>query len=131
TGKMEEYARWDAMEQLYTSAGQEAIVANFRAYAARRLREGVTSVQIMSGDIAPGDFVSALKTADLPLRLRLLRFLHPDRNGIRLDRWKDIPAHVAARIEVSGTKWVVDGTGIEQLSFQKQPYPGRPGWPGH
>jgi predicted amidohydrolase YtcJ len=118
TGKMEEYARWDAMEQLYTSAGQEAIVANFRAYAARRLREGVTSVQIMSGDIAPGDFIAALKTADLPLRLRLLRFLHPDRNGIGLDRWKDIPAHVAARIEVSGTKVVVDDIYIEQLAFR-------------
>jgi hypothetical protein len=72
----------------------------------------------MSGDIAPGDFVAALKTANLPLRLRLLRFLLPDRNGIGLDRWKDIPAHVAARIEVSGTKWVVDGIDIEQLALK-------------
>src|SRR4030095_5446286 len=68
--------------------------------------------------------------ADLPLRLRVIRFPHPDSHGIGLDRWKSMPAHVSPRLVSSGKRGAVDGPPLEQLAYQTQPYPGGPGWYG-
>jgi predicted amidohydrolase YtcJ len=130
TGKLEEYAAWTAFRRLQGEASTPATVAYLRAYADRRLREGVTSVQVMAGGLAPARLAAVLKAADLPLRLRIVRFPIPDAHGDGLAEWKGIGPQLAARVRVSGIKWVLDGTDIDGLAWRTTSYPGRPDWRG-
>lgn len=130
TGKMDEYAGWSVLEHLHSHAGAAATNDALQAYGGRRLRQGVTSVQIMAGYQEPGQFVSALDVATLPLRLRVVAFPLPDAQGNGMKPWADLPFRSKGRVTVSGVKWVLDGTPIEQLAFQTSPYSGRPDWYG-
>jgi predicted amidohydrolase YtcJ len=134
TGKLEEYAGWHALMRLVSTAGLEKTVPAFRTYATRRLAEGVTSVQAMSGYLEPKLFVDTLAAAASPLRVRLIRFAFStagDPTG--MNAWSGLPAHPAARVRVSGIKWILDGTPIpvDQNAWMTRPYPGRPQWYGH
>ena len=130
TGKMDEYAGWSALEHLRSQAGAAATNDALQAYGSRRLRQGVTSVQIMAGYQEPDRFVSALDVAALSLRLRVVAFPLPDAQGDGMQHWADLPFRAKDRVTVSGVKWILDGTPIEQLAFQTKPYPGRPDWYG-
>lgn len=130
TGKMDEYAGWSALEHLHSQAGATATNDALQAYRSHRLKQGVTSVQIMAGYQKPGQFVSALDAAALPLRLRVVPFPLPNAQGDGMQPWADLPFRSKDRVTVSGVKWILDGTPIEQLAFQTSPYPGRPDWYG-
>lgn len=130
TGKLEEYAGWAALEYLHSQAGAAATNDALQAYGSRRLREGVTSVQIMAGYQEPDRFLSALDAAALPLRLRVVAFPLPDTHGDGTQLWAELPFRSKNRVTVSGVKWILDGTPIEQLAFMTSPYPGRPDWYG-
>jgi len=54
----------------------------------------------------------------------------PDPHGLGLGAYEGVERHPTPLTTVSGTKYVVDGTRIEQLAFQTRPYPGRPDWRG-
>ena len=133
-GKLEEYAGWQVIMRQASTAGLPKTVPAFRDYATKRLAEGVTSVQAMSGYLEPRLFVDTLTSAASPLRVRLIRFListGSDPTG--LAAWKGVPAHPAPGVTVSGNKWVIDGTPIpvDQNAWMTRPYPGRPDWYGH
>jgi hypothetical protein len=130
TGKLEEYAGWAALVRLHTATGRDATVAYLRQYATRRLAEGVTSVQIMAGYQTPAPFMAALSAAELPLRVRAVRFPMPSRRNDGMSEWAGIGPRVSPLVRVSGVKWVLDGTPMEQLAFFTKPYPGRAGWYG-
>ena len=130
TGKLEEYAGWRVLQRLQSTASDAAQQAHWRAYADRRLREGVTSVQAMAGDQTPAALARALHRADLPIRFRLIRFPMSVEEASHADAWKKLRSRLPPLTRVSGVKWVLDGTPIEGLAFQSQPNRDRPGWRG-
>ena len=133
-GKLEEYAGWQVIMRNVSSAGLAKTVPAFRDYAMKRLAEGVTSVQAMSGYLEPRLFVDTLASAAVSLRVRLIRFpFSTDEDPTGLAAWKGLSTHTPAGVTVSGIKWVVDGTPIpvDQNAWMTRPYAGRANWYGH
>jgi predicted amidohydrolase YtcJ len=54
----------------------------------------------------------------------------PDPVNLRTSEWDVADEHPSSLTVVSGIKWVIDGTPIEELALQTHSYPGRPGWRG-
>jgi predicted amidohydrolase YtcJ len=130
TGRLDEYAEWGALRRLYSSGSRQLLVANLRAYADSAVRLGITTVQDMAGYVDPMLTMRAFRDADLPIRVRLVRWSIPNAAGRNEMEWDNTAAPVAPRVVISGRKWVLDGTPIEENALMRQPYPGRPGWYG-
>lgn len=123
-GRLFEYARWRAT-RLRSRGDDDATVNAIRDYTQQALALGITSIQNMPTGETPERFLAAWRQADAPLRLRLIRTSTP----ASLDEpvaGSGLPAHDPAmpRVVVSGTKWILDGTPIEQGAAMRQPYPG-------
>lgn len=133
-GKLEEYAGWQVIMRMVSSAGIKKTVPAFRDYAAHRLAEGVTSVQAMSGYEEPKLFVRTVTKAGTPLRVRLIRFpFSTEKDPTGMAAWQGVARNPAPGLTISGIKWVVDGTRIpvDQNAWVTKPYAGRTDWYGH
>jgi predicted amidohydrolase YtcJ len=130
TGGLYEYAEWGALRRLYSTGSEKALVAGLRAYADSAIRLGVTTVQDMAGYVDPALTLRAFRDADLPMRVRLVRWSMPDSSGRNEGEWNVAPEQVGPRVAVSGRKWVLDATPIEQNALMRDAYPGRPEWHG-
>lgn len=131
TGKLEEYAGWRVLRTLYSKVDTPVIAASLRDYARRRLAEGVTSVQVIAGYGEARQFVAAVKAADMKMRVRLIPQVMPDTaNDDGMSDWSKVDPAPTPLIRVSGIKWVLDGTPMEELAFNTTPYRNRPGWYG-
>ncbi|HET7584951.1 MAG TPA: amidohydrolase [Gemmatimonadaceae bacterium] len=130
TGAMYEYAEWSALRRLYSTGSERALVDGLRAYADSAILLGVTTVQDMAGLVTPTLTVRAFRDADLPMRVRLIRWSNPNASGRNEAEWDTVPARVSPWVVVSGRKWVLDATPIEENALMRRPYPGRPGWYG-
>ena len=130
TGRLDEYAEWGALRRLYSTGSERTLVAGLRAYADSALRLGVTTVQNMAGLVSPVITVRAFRDAALPIRVRLIRWSIPNASGRNEAEWDTLPTRVGPRVVVSGRKWVLDATPIEQNALMRQPYPGRSAWYG-
>jgi predicted amidohydrolase YtcJ len=130
TGLMEEEAGNEIRRRLSDEAGVPASVRAFKAYAQRRLSEGVTSVQIMATNQRLSYLEKTFVDADTPLRVRIMRFPMPQedkRVGERPGTGEEI---LSPRVRVAGVKFVLDGTPIEELAYQTKDYADKPGWRG-
>jgi predicted amidohydrolase YtcJ len=130
TGLLQEYAGGDVKMRLSNQAGVQAAIPEFRAYAERRLEQGVTTVQAMASNARLGDLEQTFLQAPTPLRIRLMRW--PDGTGD--PRVGDPLTHgtevLSPLVRVAGVKYVLDGTPIEELAYQTKDYADRPGWRG-
>jgi len=129
TGLLDEYAQVRPWHAYYASA-PGALVADLRAYAGSALRLGVTSVQHMSSTPDARTTERVFREAALPLRVRIVPFPATDARGRRLAEWTAVDPRPAPLTTVSGVKYLVDGSPLEQLALMRRPYPGRPGWHG-
>ncbi|RXH57383.1 amidohydrolase [Granulicella sibirica] len=130
TGLMEEEAGNEIRRRLSDEAGVPASVQAFKAYAQRRLAEGVTSVQIMATNQRLSYLERTFVDADTPLRIRIMRFpmaREDERVGEKLKTGEEI---LSPRVRVAGVKFVLDGTPIEELAYRTKDYADRPGWRG-
>ena len=131
-GKLEEYAGWMVLEKLHSGASAALAVQDFRAYAARRLQQGVTSVQIMAGYLKPQLFVSTVEQANTMLRVRLVPFPMPTgRDTDALAPWRPLLQRKGTGMRVFGAKWLIDGTPIDGNAWSSRPYTGRFSGNGH
>lgn len=130
TGSLLEYVAWDAQRRLYSSAPNSVLVPLFRRYAQNRLEYGVTSVQGMMGHFDAATTVRVARAAKLPIRLRAIPYPMPNAPGRGMTEWRAVPAHPAANVVISGVKYALDGTPLEQLALERAGYRGRPGWHG-
>lgn len=132
TGRLDEYARWEAERRLYSRLPERVLVASLRAFADSALRMGVTTVQDMAGYLEPALTVRVVRAARLPIRMRLIRWPIPNGAGRNEGEWEMAAAAVrpAPRVVVSGRKWVLDGTPIERNALGRRAYAGSPGGPG-
>jgi predicted amidohydrolase YtcJ len=118
-----QYAAWDA----YYSSAPEALVKNLRAVAGEAAMVGVTTLQNMSSVLSPGTAERAFAEANLPVRVRVIQMPSP---GTHADWHSLTNRRLAPLTYVSGVKYIVEGTPIEQFALMRRPYEGRPDWHG-
>ncbi len=129
-GRLYEYVAWAPLRALHSRASDSAVVGALRGAAGMYAALGVTSVQNMAGHLDPARTAAAFRAADLPLRVRVVRWPTPDATGRGAAEWQDVPARLAPLTVVSGTKYVLDGTPMERLALMRRAYADRPGWHG-
>ncbi len=105
------------------------IVDAFRAFASEAVSFGITSAQAIMNSHDADRVAALLRDADLPIRLRLVRFPVQDPATWQPPASTAPPAPATA-LSVWGTKWILDGTPIERLAFLRQDYADRPKWRG-
>jgi len=122
TGKVEEYAEFNLIEQIWRGGDSALVVAEFQRYATAAAKWGVTSLQNMVTGSSAELMGKVLPALDLPVRLRLIPWPLTSSTG-RLDsQWDALVAPVGSRITVSGRKYVLDGTPVERLAATRAPY---------
>jgi predicted amidohydrolase YtcJ len=108
-----------------------AELADLRAYAQRRLKQGVTSVQVMGSNQKLSDLGKAFVQADTPLRIRIMRFPFPAEDARLGEHLGSGEVILSPLVRVAGVKWVLDGTPLDgELAWQTKDYADRPGWRG-
>jgi predicted amidohydrolase YtcJ len=137
TGLLHEYAGWNASQALRSARPDSVLVAAMRRDGQRAAGLGITSLQNVAIHYDAATTVRVQKLAALPLRIRIIPMPRTDAGGRRTDEWRRAAADAAAepwearpRPEISGIKWILDGTGIERLAVLRAPYADRPGWTG-
>jgi predicted amidohydrolase YtcJ len=91
---------------------------------------GVTTVQNMCTGASPETFIRILKTAPIPIRFRLIRWGEVNRNESLYIPAKNVFATGMPLVEISGTKWMLDGTPIERNAEWSVAYKDAAPWKG-
>ena len=123
TGKMFEYAGWSAERALADSVSDAEAIEQLKQYSDEALRYGITSIQNMSM-LPLKRYEKIERHGPAAIRVRIIRFPMTD-NG-RVTEGSDLPATDRERplSIISGTKWILDGTPVEQGAALRRPYPG-------
>jgi predicted amidohydrolase YtcJ len=137
TGLLHEYAGSNASQRLRSAQPDSILVADMRRYGERALRLGVTSVQNMTMQYDAATTLRVQRLARLPIRVRVVPMPATSSTGRLTSEWRAAiakesgqPGGPGPKISVSGTKWILDGTGIERLALLESRYLDRPGWRG-
>ena len=130
TGSLVEYAGWAPVQVEQRKVADAQSIKQLNDEIRTRLMFGVTSVQDMASSWDASTTVRLLRAADLPVRVRVVRWPMPGRAGRNLREWTSLPGQVSPMIHVSGVKYVLEGTPQEQGALNRAAYPGRPGWHG-
>ncbi|WP_202844403.1 amidohydrolase [Luteimonas saliphila] len=121
-GRVYEYAHWRILAQLPPHPDAEEL-QSIQRYSQATLKWGTTTLQVMPW-MPPERFVGLWIDAGARSRLRLIRFPTPASHDepVVTDTLVKHPAD-APRITVSGTKWIIDGTPVDQAAPLRAPYP--------
>jgi predicted amidohydrolase YtcJ len=111
---------------------EKALVQELQGMTQAMLRLGITSVQNMCTGASSGDYIKFWKRAGLPFRLRLIKWADMNADGSLSIPSKELPKNAPGMplLTVSGTKWLLEGTPLEQGAEQIDAYPNRPNWHG-
>ncbi|MEO8034004.1 MAG: amidohydrolase family protein [Acidobacteriota bacterium] len=123
TGKAFEYAAWNIQRRMNDDVPDDEAVEALRSFAKEALRYGITSVQNMAW-MTLSHYEKVVRHADVPLRIRMIRFPGTVENGRDLREGRDLPTTNRERplSIVSGTKWILDGTPVEDNAAISRPY---------
>jgi predicted amidohydrolase YtcJ len=130
-GRLWEYAEWTPLRRLADQVPDAAVITQLRALADEAVRLGITSMQVMSS--MPVDrFAKLLEEAGLPVRIRAIPFPLTAPQGRELSELQMLrgPDDPSALVNVSGIKWVLDGTPSERGAALREAYRDQPGWRG-
>jgi predicted amidohydrolase YtcJ len=130
TGRLDEYAGWNASRAQRATEPESSQVANARRYGDMMLRLGVTSVQNMAGGMDPATTIRVLRAAQIPLRVRIFKFSAPAATSMNTAEWDSLRLEPSPQLVIGGRKWILDGTPLEGNAFTRKPYPGRPQYHG-
>lgn len=125
SGRINEYAQWSPQRCFAAMATVDEGAASIQALAAEAASFGITTLQNMSWTAAD-KYVEMLKAADPAIRVRVIRFPPSGKEGRYLGEGTSLPKSVGPRIEVSGTKWILDGTTVERAAAMGRPYADAP-----
>jgi predicted amidohydrolase YtcJ len=124
-GRFEEYAQ-AYIQQRFALKVDTADAANlYRQYAAEARTFGITSTQLLGDALPAADASKALVAADVPMRWKYVRYPVVV-DGQTQDSRPFLPPQPAPLIDMRGMKWVLDGTPIERLGFNRAPYADAP-----
>jgi predicted amidohydrolase YtcJ len=125
TGKMFEYAGWNVERRLADSVSDDDAIEQLKAYSDEALGFGITSIQNMS--MAPlAHYEKIERHGPAAIRIRMIRL--PMSETAARDTTEGANLSASSRERplsiVSGTKWILDGTPVEQGAAVRQPYTG-------
>ena len=120
-GKIFEYANWDACRRIGMTTSDADAVQQFQEFGAEALHYGITSIQNMSF-LTRGRFVQIAERAHFPIRVRVIRFGMTDARGRETAAADPSVRPGSSLITLSGTKWILDGTPIEQGAALRESY---------
>jgi predicted amidohydrolase YtcJ len=125
TGKMFEYADWNAERRLADTVSDADAADQLKTYSDQALGFGITSIQNMS--MLPLTRYEKLERhAPAAIRIRMIRM--PMSETAARDASEGATLPVSSRERplsiISGTKWILDGTPVEQGAAVRQLYPG-------
>lgn len=131
TGKLFGYAQWGPWRRLALMASETEVISSAQQLAEQAVRFGITSLQIMSL-LPPSHYLPALLRANLPVRVRVIRFspTGADSRDVRDGSDVQVPSDATPRVTLSGTKWLLDGTPLERRAALRREYRDRSGWSG-
>ncbi|MGV9546059.1 amidohydrolase [Nocardia beijingensis] len=124
-GRINEYAQWRPQRAFAAMSSIDEGAASIRVLADECVRYGVTTIQNMSWT-PPERYLEMLRTADIPLRVRVIEFA-----GSGVSGRESVPsvqaraaaaARIGSRVSWSGRKWILDGTPVEFASAHGAPY---------
>lgn len=115
---------WEAI----TVSEPERMINLLRSYAQQQLALGITTVQNMGANFGGKAARHFFSTANLPVRTRIIAMPGSTEWGRSLAEWPDTKAQIAPLTYVSGIKYIIDGTPLEQTALMTKPY--RDGWYG-
>ncbi|TDK19430.1 hypothetical protein E2F46_16815 [Luteimonas aestuarii] len=121
-GRVYEYAHWRSLAQSPPQPDAREL-QSIQRYSQATLKWGTTSLQVMPW-MPPARFLGLWNDAAVPSRLRLIRFPAPATHDepVVTDALPKHPADMP-RTTVSGTKWIIDGTPVDQAAPLREPYP--------
>jgi predicted amidohydrolase YtcJ len=123
TGVLREYAEIDT-DRVFESMTTEADgVSELRDQLEQAAKFGITSIQNMS-DVAPARFISLIQRVPTPIRVRVMRFAPTTPAGRDVNDGLGLPRNPSPMITVSGTKWLLDGTPLENTFVPRDSGPG-------
>jgi predicted amidohydrolase YtcJ len=130
-GRFFEYAEWVIERRLASLTTDAQIEASLRRLSDEALPFGVTTIQNMSW-LPIERYVQALRPAQLPLRMRLIRWPPTGRTQRVFKEGRNIPLRPPGLplVTVRGTKWILDGTPLERGAALRLGYVDRPGAAG-
>jgi predicted amidohydrolase YtcJ len=123
TGKMFEYAGWNAWRRLADTVSDDEAIDSLKNYSNQALAFGITSIQNMS-PMSLTRYEKVERHGPAPIRIRMIRF--PMTENGRVTEGSDLPVTDKERplTMISGTKWILDGTPVEKGAALRRPYPG-------
>jgi predicted amidohydrolase YtcJ len=127
TGAMYEYAQWKVWRAI-SAAEPDHLIEGLRHFSNEQLQMGITTVQFMNFDFPTS--APYYINANLQQRVRIIPFPGIKNNARSLDEWRNLNHHPTPLMYVSGVKYLVDGTSLEEAALNRQPYPDKPNWYG-
>jgi len=91
---------------------------------------GVTTIQNMCTGASPETFIRILKMQPVSIRFRLIRWGEVNKNESLYIPAKNVFATGIPLVEISGTKWMLDGTPIERNAEWSVAYKDAAPWKG-
>jgi predicted amidohydrolase YtcJ len=123
TGVLREYAEIDT-DRVFESMTTDADgVSQLRDQLEQAAKFGITSIQNMSS-VPSARFVSLIEKAPTPIRVRVMRFAPTTPAGRDVNDGLGLPRNPSPMITVSGTKWLLDGTPLENTFVPRDSGPG-------
>ncbi len=129
TGALYEYAQFPVWEALASIEPAKMIKA-LQQHAQEELALGITTVQNMNSLLREDAAKRIYSEAKLPVRTRLISMPGTTVNGRDLAGWNNNENWSNSLSYISGIKYVIDGTPLEQTALSTKPYPGKNNWYG-
>ncbi len=129
TGAIYEYGQYPIW-QARTVSESEVLIQYLREYATEEIKYGITTVQNMSSTLQGKAARLIFTEANLPLRTRIIPMPATNRYGRSLATWKNDTTQLTPLCYVSGIKYVMDGTPLEETACMTKPYSDRKDWYG-
>jgi predicted amidohydrolase YtcJ len=125
TGKLFEYAGWAAERRMADSVSDADAIEQLKRYSDECLTFGITSIQNMSMQ-SLSRYEKVERHGPAAIRIRMIRIPIGDSATRDATEGADFPVTSNERplSIISGTKWILDGTPIEQGAALRTPYPG-------
>jgi len=125
TGKLFEYAGWDAERRLADSVADSDAVDQLKTFSDESLAFGITSIQNMSMQ-SLSRYEKVERHGPAAIRIRMIRIPITAAAARDTSEGAGIPVTSAERplAIISGTKWILDGTPVEQGAAVRTAYPG-------
>jgi predicted amidohydrolase YtcJ len=129
TGVLYEGAQFPVWQAITLSEPGNTIKA-LREHAAEDLTFGITTVQNMSSNFGGNAARRLFAEANLPVRTRIIAMPGSTEMGRSLREWSNTYTQITPASYISGIKYIIDGTSLEQSALMTKPYPNRKDWYG-